>query len=297
MRYGVAGALGGALALAFGGVAEAQDRIGSGVSIVTIPTITGSPVIGSTLAAGGGRWASANPRDTLVRWEWWRCPNASAQNCQIINRSNDTVISWPFYRLTDADANSWIAVARYVQLGQASVLMASSTTGPVRPEATPVPTPEPTPVATPAPAPAPAPAAAPAATPVPTSGQVLHNSSTRKVMKPTPQVRMTGVLTTWGADVNTLSIRAPRTATITIRCSGSSCPRKRWASTRTRKRTNMRASAFERVFAAGTTLTVSITRKGYIGKRTTFKIRQGKAPLRRDTCLSTSGKAQKCPAG
>ena len=56
--------------------------------------------------------------------------------------------------------------------------------------------------------------------------------------------------------------------------------------------------AFERMSASGTKLTVSVTRAGYIGKRTTFTIRRGKAPLRKDTCLSsTSGKTQKCPAG
>ena len=57
--------------------------------------------------------------------------------------------------------------------------------------------------------------------------------------------------------------------------------------------------AFERLWASGTKLTVSITRRGYVGKRTTFTIRRGKAPLRKDTCLSsTSGKTlKKCPAG
>ena len=93
------------------------------------------------------------------------------------------------------------------------------------------------------------------------------------------------------------SIRAPRKANIAIRCAGASCPRARWKSTRTRKRTLVRASVFERVLAAGTKLTVTITRKGYVGKRTVFVIRRGKAPLRRDSCLSTRGKVMKCPAG
>jgi hypothetical protein len=92
-----------------------------------------------------------------------------------------------------------------------------------------------------------------------------------------------------------LSVRAPRQARIVIKCSGT-CPRKRWAPT-VRHKSMTRAHAFERVFVSGTRLSVTVTRKGYIGKRTVFMIRRGKAPLRRDTCLSTSGRSQKCPAG
>jgi hypothetical protein len=107
---------------------------------------------------------------------------------------------------------------------------------------------------------------------------------------------MSGELTTNGARVTVLSIRAPRAARISIRCSGN-CPRKRWASSGTRKRQLTRAHAFERVLPSGITLTVSITRRGYIGKRTVFKIRRGKAPLRQDMCLSNSGRRLSCPAG
>jgi hypothetical protein len=298
-RYGAASVLGGACVLAMSSVAQAQDRIPSGVT-VSGPTITGAPVVGNTLAAEGGRWASSDPRNTLARWEWWRCENAVANGCTIINKVGNTVISWPWYKLSDADLNHWIAVGRYVQNGSASVLSVSQTTGPVRPVATPEPPPVPTPEPTPVPPVAPTTfeaAPVPAPTPVQTAGQVLHNTSTQRMMKPSPTVRMRGELTTYGANVTSLTIRAPRSAKIAIRCSGNTCPRKRWASSRTRKKTLTRASAFERVFNSGTKLTVSVTRKGYIGKRTTFTIRRGKAPLRRDTCLSTSGRSQKCPAG
>jgi hypothetical protein len=290
------GVLGGAFVLALGSAAQAQDRIPSGVTVAG-PTITGSPVVGNTLAAGGGRWGSSDPARTLARWEWWRCDNPAARGCTIINRAGNTVASWPFYKLTDADLNSWIAVGRYVQNGSASVLSVSAATGPVRP----VPTPEPPPpVVTPAPTPEPTPAptfVAPAPTPVPTTGQVLHSTATQRMMKPSPTIRMRGELTTWGAHVTSLTIRAPRRAKISVRCSGSSCPRKRWSSTQKRKKSLTRASAFQRVFTSGTKLTVSVTRKGYLGKRTVFTIRRGKAPLRRDMCLSTAGKAMKCPAG
>lgn len=295
--------LGGTFALALSGAAKAQDYVQNGsLAITSIPTITGAPAVGNVLVAGGGRWQSPNVRATNTRWEWWRCNNAGAIGCDKINVTN---ASWPYYRLADEDANKWIATARYVQLGSASVLMASSTTGPVRPRVTPTPvptpvvTPEPTPVV---PEPTPAPpatfevAAAPTATPVPTAGQVLHQASTRRVMKPAPVVRMSGELTTNGANVTVLSIRAPRAAKITVRCTGP-CPRKSWSTSGTRKRQLTRASAFERPLASGTKLSVSITRRGYIGKRTVFTIRLGKAPLRRDSCLSSSGRSTKCPAG
>jgi len=289
----MAGLLAGFSALAFSGPAWSQDRA-SPLDITTIPTITGTPVVGNTLIAGGGRWQSPNPRDTFTLWQWWRCDNPFAHGCTTINAMNST----PFYKLTDADANQWIALARYISLGGANDLAVSSTTGPVRPLATPTPSPTPTPVATPEPTPVPFEApAVPVATPVPTTGQVLHQNETQKMMSPVPLVRMSGELTTFGARVTVLSVRAPKAAKITIRCSGS-CPRKTWTATK-RKKTTTRVGAFERIWASGTKLTVTITRRGYIGKRTAFTIRRGKAPLRTDTCLSsTTGKSlKKCPAG
>jgi hypothetical protein len=275
--------------LGVAGPAWSQDR-GNPLKVTTIPTIAGSPVIGNTLIAGGGRWQSPNPRNTVSRWEWWRCPNPFAQGCTVI------AVSTPFYRLTADDTDQWIALARSISLtGVGSDMQVSATTGPVHPEATatPVPTPEPTPV--PTPEPTPVPFVAPAPAPVPTTGQVLHQNASQKVMSPTPLVRLSGVLTATGARVTVFSIRAPKPAKVRVTCSGT-CPRKRWAPAR-RSKTLTRAHDFERSFSSGTKITVSVTRKGYIGKRTVFTIRRGKAPLRKDSCLSPTGKTQKCPAG
>jgi hypothetical protein len=109
---------------------------------------------------------------------------------------------------------------------------------------------------------------------------------------------MRGVLSTNGAMISTVSVKAPKAATLTVTCSGSSsCPAKRW-SPKTRKRQNTRMAPFERNLRSGTQITVTVTRAGYVGKRTVFKIRRGKAPLRSDSCLSpATGKVQKCPAG
>jgi hypothetical protein len=166
----------------------------------------------------------------------------------------------------------------------------------VTPTPTPVATPVPTPVATPVPTPVPTfEVAAPAATPVPTSGQVLHQTTSQRMMKPNPLVRMRGVLTTSGAHVTMLTVRAPRKARVVVTCSGT-CPAKRWAPT-VRHTSTTRVRAFERIFASGTRISVTVTRKGYIGKRTVFVIRRGRAPLRTDSCLSPAGRSQKCPAG
>jgi hypothetical protein len=291
-RYGAAGVLGGVAVLAVSGEARAQT---GQLAILRAPTVSGPAQVGGVLTAGNAAWTSPNPAATSTRWEWWRCDTPDRRGCVVLNPG----VTWVAHRLEDADANKFMATALVVQYQSASVKMPSATTGPVRPRPTPTPvaTPEPTPIPTPEPTPAPvfevAPAASP--TPVPTMGQVLHQSATRRTMKPAPLVRMSGVLTSNGARVTVLSIRAPRAAKISIRCTGA-CPRKRW-STGTRKHKLTRARAFERVLRSGTTLTVSITRRGYIGKRTVFTIRRGKAPLRRDTCLSTRGRSEKCPAG
>ena len=111
------------------------------------------------------------------------------------------------------------------------------------PTPTPVVTPVPTPVVTPEPTPVPRPlpfVATPAPTPVPMAGEVLHETTSNRMMKPAPLVRMSGVLSTNGAMITSLSVKAPKAAKLTVTCSGnSSCPAKRW-SPKTRKRQNTR---------------------------------------------------------
>ncbi len=274
--------------------------------LVSIPTISGTPTIGSLLSVSGGAWQSPVPSSTSTQWQWWRCPSAFAVGCSIASMNQ------PTYRLTAADNGRWIAAARLINYPAGSncnplsscLLAVSAARGPVRVAPTPIPTPAPTPIVTPVPTPVvtpePTPApfvATPAPTPVPTTGQVLHETVSNKMMKPAPIVRMSGVLSSNGALISSFSVKAPRSARVTVTCSGSSCPTKRWSPSK-RKRQNTRMRAFERNLRSGTVLTISITRTGYVGKRTVFKIRRGKAPLRSDSCLSAAtGKRQKCPAG
>jgi hypothetical protein len=104
------------------------------------------------------------------------------------------------------------------------------------------------------------------------------------------------MLTATGARVTLFSVRAPLGARILVRCWGSGCPRRAWRRTATASRTRLRP--FERDLRAGVWLRVRITKRGYIGKQTVIRIRQGKVPLRTDGCVYPGHrKAQACPHG
>ena len=118
-----------------------------------IPSITGTPVVGNTLIAGGGRWQSPNPRDTFTLWQWWRCATRLPRLHHDQRHELDSLL-----QTHGRDANQWIALARYVRLECRSDSRPQSSTslpaGPARPPATltprrrsprPRPPPEPTP--------------------------------------------------------------------------------------------------------------------------------------------------------
>jgi hypothetical protein len=305
-----------ALALALGGGTAMAQQTGSPVAVLTAPVVSGSPVVGNTLTVSGGTWRTPNPTpDRTEAWyEWWRCPTTRSDElwrCRFQSRSTT-------YRLTDADKGQYVFGVRFVRWRDTknntnpnddtyttaykeSAVPAAVTSPPPPPPPpapTPVPTVAPTPVPTPTPTPAPTfDTAAAAPTPVPTNGQVLHETArSRRVIRPFPIVRMRGVLTSTGAKISVLSVRAPRTAKITLRCTGRSCPASRWSRS-DRKSRLTRMSRFERGLRSGVKLTISVTRRGYVGKRTTFVIRRGQAPLRSDRCLSSKGRVTRCPAG
>src|SRR5262249_53746285 len=142
------------------------------------------------------------------------------------------------------------------------LLLPSAAKGPVTvAPPTPTPTPTPTPVPTPVPTPPPVfEVATPVPTPVPTTGQVLHETATRKIMRPFPTVRMRGGLTTLRAPLTLLSVRAPKAARLTFRCPGLG-PTKR-GSPAGRKKSRPRRPAFERSLRAGGVKTVSVPRHG-----------------------------------
>ena len=114
------------------------------------------------------------------------------------------------------------------------------------------------------------------------------------LLSPFPIVRLAGTLTTMGARIRRLSVRAPVCSRVTVRCRGRSCPRHRSSKLMGRRR--MRFRVFERKFRAGTILEVLVSKRDRIGKYTRFRIRRGRAPRRRDLCLRYGDKrGTPCP--
>jgi len=270
------------------GPATAQDRNPT-FSILSIPTISGTPVVGNLLTASGGAWQSPSPNNTSTQWQWWRCSNPFAVGCQLVSQNSQT------YRLTDQDTGAWIATARWIRHPAKAdcnpesecLLSVSAAHGPVSVVATPAPTPVPTPAATPEPTPEPF-----VATPAPAPASVQRAASTTlRTMRPQPTVRMRGTLTLRGARVTLFSVRVGTRAHISVTCKGAGCPRKTYS---TRQRT-VRLRAFERYLPARTRIEVRVRRAGYYGKSTVLVIRRGKAPYRLDRCVSASDTYTACP--
>jgi hypothetical protein len=288
-----AGCAAAALLLPLGAGAQQQ---GNSVDVYQAPYITGTAEVGRTLQANGGAWRG--PQGTQTSWQWWRCPTTSSeQGCQRIDNSSF------HYTVAPADQGRYIFLVLWAQYQRDSDYAVSAPTAqvpaPPPPQPTATPTPAPTATATPVATPTPAPTfdvAAPQATPVPNLGAVLDASAkNRRVLRPFPVVRMRGRLTAQGAHVTMFSVRAPRHVRISVSCKGKGCPQPRWGRTASRRLT--RIGAFERTLAHGMRITVVVSRRGYVGKRTVFWIRRGQAPLRLDSCVSAAGRRIACPAG
>ena len=112
------------------------------------------------------------------------------------------------------------------------------------------------------------------------------------------KITLFGNLTRQGVRLKGLLVRTPAKATAKVTCKGRKCPRgARAASKSTTKTKRLRFRAFERAFPAGTLITVTVTRSGYIGQYTTIKVRKGlRRYIRRDRCLAPgSRKPITCP--
>jgi hypothetical protein len=114
------------------------------------------------------------------------------------------------------------------------------------------------------------------------------------VLTPFPVVRMRGRVFSGSVLVTLLTVRAPTASKVTAYCSGRSCPRKRVAVVAGRK--TVRVRRFERRLRAGTVLRIYVTKTGFIGKFTQFRIVKGRPPARVDRCARTAGSApRRCP--
>jgi PKD repeat protein len=103
------------------------------------------------------------------------------------------------------------------------------------------------------------------------------------LMAPFPVVRLAGEVMGNGARIQTLSVRAPTGAQVSVRCRGGRCPGARLTKLSGRKPVRFRS--LERFLPAGTNLVVLVRRGEQIGKYTRFHIRRGRVPKRTDRCL------------
>jgi hypothetical protein len=149
-------------------------------------------------------------------------------------------------------------------------------------------------VATGSPSPAPGPDPTPV-TPTPTKP---------RLMSPFPLVRISGTLTSRGARVTLLSVRAPRGALVRVAISPP-CGKKRHA----RRCRVVRAAGtvgrgdllgfrgLARSYRSGTVIVVRVWSIDRIGKYTRFTIVRGKAPRRVDQCLMPgAASGSRCPS-
>ena len=112
-----------------------------------------------------------------------------------------------------------------------------------------------------------------------------------KVLSPFPVVRIAGRLTKRGTRVRILRVEAPVGTTISVRCSGRSCPFKKQVraiptSAKSRTAVSVRIRRLERrLLLPGVRVRVYITKRGTVGKYTKIRFRAGHAPARTDRCL------------
>jgi hypothetical protein len=272
-------------------------------TITQVPVISGTAQVGQTLTATSGTWDGTEP--ITATYQWLRCSASTPNTCSAI--SGATGLS---YTAVPEDEGYSLRVELTITNADGEDSEPSQATSPVAaapapppppdpeptpdpaptPDPGPAPAPEPTPDPVPAPAPGPAPVLPPApgagaattAGPAPTT-TVLTSSLQLQLLDPFPVVRYRGYVTSFGARITLLTVRAFRGTRITMTCSGVACPpgAERWAApegvTRLRR--------FERFLLAGVRITITVTKKGWIGKHTLIVIQRDRPPLRRDRCL------------
>jgi hypothetical protein len=266
--------------------ASAQQR----PYVSAAPTTTGTPIVGQTLTSTGGQ--AGGPRGTTVGRAWLRCDDATDERrCRLV----DSAWNSSTYKLTDADVGKHMRSALYAfrdwrdLTWKMSAATAAVTSPAPPPAATPVPTPPP------APAPEPVQPIAQSLPTVQTQAPALTPTTTRaKRMRPFPTVRISGVLTSNGAQISRLAVKAPKRTRITVQCSGQGCPKKRVA--RQARGKWITIPTLQTYLRAGIKLTITVSRTGYISKVTTIRIRKAKAPLRSDLCrVPGAKKPSRCP--
>jgi hypothetical protein len=259
-------------------------------AFTTLPTITGDAVVGATLTAEATWTGEPTP---MARYTWRRC-RATGGNCNAIDGADAAK-----YVVTAADVGFRLGVRIALKNRAGTVDPTPSVTTDVV-VAAPVPTPAPPGPPPPAPPTDPAPDSPPTAVtsesrtsftePV---APIVSLPARSTLLRPFPVVRIRGYFQRGGVRVTLLSVNAPRSAHIAVRCLGKGCPMR----TLSVARAPARLRPFERFLPAGTVLQVRVTSAGKVGKYASFLIRGRSAPLRRDLCLMPGrSKPATCPA-
>ena len=240
------------------------------------PDIRGTPVVGQTLQAVDGAWTGSP--DAAENYTWVRCPDEDFEDCITISRANEQS-----YTLTSEDAGYAIRVTLLVSLGDDSDHKTSDPTDAVRTASGETPTP---------PAPGGSPGSPGFDVPPAKGGGTLPAGVKR--LKPKPVVRVSGRYTSTGAKITRFTVTSPKGATVKMSCTKGTCPVKKQT---IKGGHTTHVSKLERTLKAGTRVTLTISRPGYVSQVTTVVIRAKRAPSRSDSCiLPGKHKTQRCPA-
>jgi PKD repeat protein len=113
------------------------------------------------------------------------------------------------------------------------------------------------------------------------------------------RVQMAGSVTGGFTRITSLVVVGPVGATVKLSCRGKGCPKKAIKGTIGR-RGSLRIRPLERhTLRAGGTIIVTVSKAGFVPRRTEIKLRRGRAPLRTEGCLvaTKTGKGTgPCPA-
>jgi PKD repeat protein len=108
------------------------------------------------------------------------------------------------------------------------------------------------------------------------------------------QISIKGRLSRKDTVVTRLRVRAPKSSKVKARCIGDGCPKTK---TTRSKGKRLRFRSFERRFEPGVKIVVTVSRKGFLGRQTRFKMKKRSAPRRRDLCIAPGAKrAKRCPS-
>ncbi len=131
---------------------------------------------------------------------------------------------------------------------------------------------------------------------------VTTQKSEPRLLSPFPLVRIAGRITRRGTRVRLLRVNAPVGTTVSVRCTGRSCPFKKQVRTistgaRSLRSVSIRVRRLERLLLPGVRVRVYVTKPGAVGKYTKFRFRARKVPARTDSCLMPGSWAPaECPA-